>query len=212
MQQIRAELLVAQVLIRRQQQGFELRHVADRDVAGDTLKLVAPADALSIAQFTDNHAFRPLRSAPNLRRGWSVLAKSDVELETALNRLYPGFIPDLFAVGTSSPRLTHFREYTNRQTGMYRITTVLSDTEAFAMARKCCSARYCLKDRLWTVEGQPQDRPEGKSIIPCLEPCAILLEYARKVVRMSQRENLPALSAIEMLEPNTGEEAAPTGG
>jgi hypothetical protein len=201
-QQIGDELLVAQVLVRREQGGFELRHAEDRDASADKLKLAGPNDALAIAQFTGSGAFRPLKSAPNLRRGWRILAPTDLELEAALNRLYPGFIPDFYAVRTSTPHITHYREFTNRQTGMYRITTFLSDADAFAMAAKCCSARFCLKHRLWTVEGQPSDQLQGKSIIPCLEPCAILLEYARKVVRTSQRENVPAQTAVEMLDPD----------
>jgi hypothetical protein len=205
-QQIKDELVVAQVLVRRQEDGFELRHVADRETDAGKLTTASAEDAAGIAQFTEEGAFRPLKSAPNLRRGWRILARSDLELEAALNRLYPGFIPDLFAVRTSNPHITHYREFTNRQTGMYRITTLLSDADAVAMAGKCCAARYCLKERLWTVEGQPGDQAEGKSVVPCLEPCAILLGYARKVVRTSQRENLPAQRAVEMVEPDARQE------
>jgi hypothetical protein len=205
-QQIGDELLVAQVLVRRESGGFELRHVADREVSSAKLTLQPPEGAHGIAQVAEDGSFRPLRSSPNLRRGWLILAKSDLELETTLNGIYPGLIADLFAVRTSRPHITHYREFTNRQTGMYRITTLLTDAEAFAVAGKCCSAPYCLKERLWTVEGLPLDQLEGKSLIPCLEPCAILLEYARKVVRASQRENMPAQRAVEMLEPDTRQE------
>jgi len=205
-QQIGDELLVAQVLVHRQKGGYELRHIADREVSSDKLILQLPEGAHGIAQVAEDGSFRPLKSCPNLRRGWLILAKSDLELETALNGFYPGFIPDLSAVRTSTPHITHYREFTNRQTGMYRITTFLSDSAAFAMAGKCCSARYCLKHRLWTVEGAALDGPEGKSLIPCLEPCAILLEYARKVVRTSQRENVTAERAVEMLEPDARQE------
>jgi len=206
-QQIGDELLVAQVLVRRKDGGFELRHIADGEVSSsDKLTLQPPEGAHGIAQIAEDGSFRPLKSSPNLRRGWLILAKSDRELETALNGFYPGFIPDLFAVRTSTPRVTHYREFTNRQTGMYRITTFLTDAEAFALAGKCCSAGNCLRQRLWTVEELPLDQFEGKSLIPCLEPCAILLEYARKVVRTSQRENVPAQRAVELLEPDTRQE------
>ena len=205
-QQIKDELLVAQVRVRRREDIFELRHVADWETDAGKLKLYNAEDALGIGQFTEEDAFRPLKSAPNLRRGWRIVARSDLELEAALNRLYPGFIPDLFAVRTSSTHVTHYREFTNRQTGMYRITTFLSDADAVAMAGKCCAARYCLKERLWSVEGQPGNPAEEKSVIPCLEPCAILLEYARKVVRASQRENVSAQRAVEMLEPDARQE------
>jgi hypothetical protein len=205
-QQIGDELLVAQVLVRRKNGGFELRHVADREVSSDKLTVQPHEGAHGIAQVTEDGSFRPLKSSPNLQRGWLILAKSDLELETTLDRIYPGLIPDLFAVRTSMPHITHYREFTNRQTGMYRITTFLTDAEAFAMAGKCCSATYCLKQRLWTVEGLPLDQLEGKSLIPCLEPCAILLEYARKVVRTSRRENVPAQRTVEMLEPDARQE------
>ncbi len=204
--QIGDELLVAQVLLRRKSEGFELRQIADREVPSEKLALQPPEGAHGIAQLAEDGSFRPLKSSPTLRRGWLILAKCDLELETALNGFYPGFIPDLFVLQTSTPDITHYREFTNRQTGMYRITTFLTDAEAFAMAGKCCSARHCLKQRFWTVEGLALDRPEGKSLIPCLEPCSILLEYARKVVRMSQRETVPAQRAVEMLEPDLRQE------
>jgi hypothetical protein len=204
-QQVGDELLVAQVLVHRKSGGFELRHVADREVSSEKLALQPPAGAHGIAQVAENGSFRPLKSSPNLRRGWLILAKSDLELETTLNWIYPGLIPDLFAVRTSTPHITHYREFTSRQTGMYRITTFLTDADALAMAGKCCSARYCLKQRLWTVAGLPSDQLGGKSLIPCLEPCAILLEYARKVVRTSQHENVPAQRVVETLEPNVEE-------
>ncbi len=204
-QQIADELLVAQVLLRRRNDGFELRHVADREVSSEKLTSQPAEGAHAIAQIAEDGTFRPLKASPTLRRGWLILAKSDFELETALNGLYPGFIPDLFVVRTSTPSITHYREFTNRQTGMYRITTFLADAEAFAMAGKCCSARFCLRQRFWTVEGLALDRPEGKSLIPCLEPCAILLEYARKVVRTSQREAVPAQRAVETLTPDVGQ-------
>ena len=205
-QQIGDELLVAQVLLRRKSDGFEIRHVADHEVPSETLALQLPESARGIAETAEDGSFRPLKSSPTLRRGWLIFAKSDFELETALDGFYPGFVPDLFVLRTSTPHITHYREFTNRQTGMYRITTFLTDADAFAMAAKCCSARYCLKQRFWTVEGLALDRPDGKSLIPCLEPCAILLEYARKVVRTSQRDNVPAQSAVEVLEPDGRQE------
>jgi len=205
-QQIGGELLVAQVLVRRMDGGFELRHVADREVSSEKLASRPSESARGIAQVAEDGSFRPLKSSPNLRRGWLILARSDLELETALNWIYPGLIPDLFALRTSTAQITHYREFTNRQTGMYRVTTFLTDADAVAMAGKCCSARRCLKQRFWTVEGLPADQIEGKSLIPCLEPCAILLEYARKVVRTSQRENVPAQLAVDRLEPDARQE------
>jgi hypothetical protein len=195
-----------------------------------------------LAQTTESGAFRPLKSAPNLRRGWIADARSVPELGRALDSLYPGFIPDWYATHMDSARedsrptaaikagshggasvpasrehagsaplaarkdlVTSYRDFTNRQTGMYRITQNLTDEQAAAAIRACCHVRFCLKQRLWTVQGQPPDAPQGrgpgegqfrsegnpsnltaKSIIPCLEPCAIMLEFARAAARIEQ--------------------------
>jgi hypothetical protein len=71
---------------------------------------------------------------------------------------------------------------------MYRITQMLDDAQAREVIRACCNAGCCLKRRLWTVESLAPDAPAEKSEIPCWEPCAILLESARKAVRVEQAE------------------------
>ena len=94
--QIRDELVLAQVLITRTERGYELRHLADRDAAPETLRLLALDELRLLAQSTAAGAFRPLKSAPNLRTGWRATA-DDAELEIALDHLYPGAVTDWFA-------------------------------------------------------------------------------------------------------------------
>jgi hypothetical protein len=144
-----------------------------------------------LVQFTAAGAFRPLKSAPNLRRGWRVSLADDDALELALNHLYPGAIADWFAASRNPPPITSYREFTARQTGMYRITTLLDDSVAGAAIRACCHPDFCLKQRLWSVGQLAADAASEKSIIPCLEPCAILLEFARKVARLEQEQSPP---------------------
>jgi len=188
--QIRDELAVAQVLIRRTKHGFELRHVDDRDRAEKTLRELKLTDLRALVQFTAGRAFRPLKSAPNLQTGWVLRLNDDTELESALNLIYPGAIADWFAAQPPQPPVSHYREFTHRQTGMYRITTLLSDAQAGQVARACCHPQFCLKRRLWTVNGLTPDAGEGRSLIPCLEPCPLLSEFARKAVRVEQEEKL----------------------
>ena len=180
------ELVFAEVLLRQTKDGFELRNVADREV--NPLRNVSLAELHGLAQFTEQKAYRPLKSAPNLPRGWQFLARNHTELNDALRHLYPGAVADWFAARQPDPPITHYRKFTARQTGMYRITTMLDDGQAAQVARACCHQRFCLKQRLWTVEGLPPDGAAEKSLIPCLEPCAILLEFARTVVRLEQNE------------------------
>lgn len=179
---------MAQVLIRRDGTGFELRHVEDREASLESLKLVNLANARTLAQFTAAGEFRPLKSAPTLQRGWRMAAANDVELEELLSRLYPGAIADWHAAQTGHPSVTNYREYVSRQSGMYRITAMLTDAQAAEVARAVCDVKYCLKRRLWTVPGLEPDAAEAKSLIPCLEPCAILMEAARKALRAEQEK------------------------
>src|ERR1041385_7585742 len=95
--QIRNDLVFGQVVIRRTENGYELRHVDDGDRAPAALRELNVTDLRALAQFSSQGAFRPLKSAPNLPAGWVSRARDDAELESALNRLYPGAIADWFA-------------------------------------------------------------------------------------------------------------------
>ncbi len=187
---IKGDFILAEVLILQQNSGFELRHVNDRATVREKLKAVSLSEVQSIAQFTSTHAFRPLKSSPNLQSGWLLVVKNESELGYALNHFYPNAIADLFAAKNKTPPITNYREFTNRQSGMYRITTMLNDTQAAQIIRACCDKRFCLKQRLWSVEGLAVDSVAEKSLIPCLEPCALLLELARKGMRIEQEEKM----------------------
>jgi hypothetical protein len=178
--QIDRELVLAQVFMRRQERGYELRHVQDRHAPAAHLPVAALHELRRLAQFTPAGAFRPLKSAPTLPAGWRIVLSNDAELELALNHLYPGAIADWFAAQTQPAPVTDFREFAGRQTGMYQVTRQLDDAQVAEVAQTCCQRACCLKRRLWSVTGLAPDAAEQKSIIPCLEPCAVLLEAARK--------------------------------
>jgi hypothetical protein len=180
------EFVFGQVLIRRANHGFALRHMADRDAPEGTCPLVKVEDLRSLAQFTELGVYRPLKSAPNLRRGWRALAGDAPALGLCLHYLYPGALADWFAAQSGKPPVTSYREFASRQTGMYRITATLNDTVATAVACAGCHRDFCLKRRLWTVGNLAPDTTAEKSVIPCLEPCALLLELARKAGRWEQ--------------------------
>jgi hypothetical protein len=189
--EIGGELVLGQVLIRRGGAGWELRHIADRALEEDSLRDLDLAVARQLAQFTGGGAFRPLKSAPNLARGWRLCAATAEQLGEALERLYPGAVADWFAVRQGAGVPTDYRAFTVRQTGMYRLTTFLDDTQAADVARACCQRDFCLKRRLWRAGALPPESAEEKSAIPCLEPCALLLEFARAIARLTKDNALP---------------------
>ncbi|MDX1952828.1 MAG: DR2241 family protein [Verrucomicrobiota bacterium] len=171
---------------------FELRHQEDLTEDPNSLSEADLKELRKIADFTASGQFRPLKSAPNLRKGWKHLTSTLPALEIALNILYPGALADRHALLTNRGKPTDYRPFTARQTGMYRITTMLSDEQAAASVRACCHLRFCIKQRLWTVPNLPVDPAEEKSNIPCLEPCAVMLEFARKSMRIVQEDQLSA--------------------
>jgi hypothetical protein len=206
--QLSDELLFAQVVIRRAKASYELRHESDRQRAAEELLLTPVPELRALALHTTSGAFRPLKSAPNLQAGWRAVAQNDEELESALNQLYPGTIADWFAAQQQPAPVTHYREFTGRQTGMYRVTTMLTDEQAVQMTRACCHRRFCLKRRLWTVGELGPDATDEKNLIPCLEPCAILLEFARKALRLEQENETPPPSAGDVQSLEAAMEAA----
>lgn len=178
------QIVVGQILIRRGAEGFELRHA---EAPSENLKPIRPSDARAIANFNAIGAFRPLKSTPDLPGGWILRTTSPDELELALSYFYPNAIADWFAIRNGTPA-TDYRAFTSRQTGMYRITTFLDDAGVARVIEGACNS-ICLRRRLWTVGQIPTDPATAKTIIPCLEPCAVLLEAARKEVRALQEKS-----------------------
>jgi hypothetical protein len=176
------------LLVRKTANGFELRHALEAGVDPNTLRTVDPESLQELASHAADGSFRPNKAAPNLKRGWTCTLQSQASLEAALEALLPGAVPDWYAsLGPVVP-LCNYREFAERQTGMYRNTASLSDPEACEVTRACCDARFCTRRRLWNVGSIGPDEPSSKSAAPCLEPCALLLELARKAHRISQEE------------------------
>jgi hypothetical protein len=180
----------AQVLVTRRPHAFELRHVADRAQSDSSLEILTIDALRALANYTSGGAFRPLKSAPTLRSGWRTLAHTPAELEVALEHLYPGALADWFAVQEGKATGAAYRDFVDRQTGMYRITQMLSDEQVADLAGAGCQAGVCLKRRLWHGPLLKADAADGKSLVPCLEPCAIVLEFARKSMRLEQEEQV----------------------
>jgi hypothetical protein len=196
---IQPEKVWGEILIRCSGSDFTLRHASDCDRPSSELKAISLFDARKLATFTAAEKFRPLRAAPDLPNGWILACSGSVELWRALQEFYPGSIPDWFAVQNGAVP-ANYREFTDRQSGMYRITQLLEDVQAANVTRAACHPRFCLKQRLWTVPGLEADSPAGKSEIPCLEPCAVLLELARKATRIEQEDKLSVQFSRSELE------------
>lgn len=169
-----------EVWIEPRESGYELRHAADVPAESGTPVALDVSGLRAWALVDAAGAFRPLKAAPTLRKGWVCRADSLEKLWEALEALYPGAIGDWYAVETLGERGQGLRAYLERQTGIYRTAKLLDDTALGEWVQSCCEARVCLKRRVWAAGALGADAPEAKSDIPCVEPCAVLLEGARR--------------------------------
>src|ERR1700758_2285218 len=72
--------------------GYLLYHSADRNSLHEAHVYHAIEDARQIAKYDSFGAYRPLKGAPNLPRGWLIQLSNIDALQKALDFFYPGAI------------------------------------------------------------------------------------------------------------------------
>ena len=179
-----------QVLVRPASPGgYELRHVEDAPAPREGLDPHDdPRAAREIAKLTEGGEYRPLKSSPNLRRGWALRVPDALALFVAMNYLYPAGVVHWHLHREGKLEVTHYRENAARQSGIYKRVQRLSDGGVQNAARACCESAVCLKRILWDVDGEtPLLAERGEGEIPCPEPCSVFVSFARRV-RLFERE------------------------
>ena len=193
---------IGQIIVDRASDGgFALCH---RDDAGRSdLAVYRDAEAaIAIAQYDDAGAYRPLKTAPNLRHGWALTLADAAAARVALDFFYPGRLPAYVAWQRGSLRTTALRETLDRQTGMYRVAAKITDEQANELVGSFCrSDGGCLRTIQWSRDATgatastllPAEKFDpahdqtgrGEATIPllCQEPCNLLVAEARKVVK-----------------------------
>ena len=187
----------AQVIIRPLADGYELRHAADAESSDSGLIVhEEPRAAREISKRTEAGEYRPLKSSPNLRRGWVLRVADDTGLYVAMNYLYPSGVVHWYLYRNGELEVTSYRENAARQSGIYKRVQRLSDEGVQNTAKACCEDAVCLKKTLWDVDDDtPLAAERGDGEIPCPEPCSIFVSLARRV-RLFERENKRDLDAI----------------
>ena len=193
---------IGQIAIQKTDRGFTLFHRDDG--SADRLQIFRrPEDALEIARYDDAGNYRPLKTAPNLRRGWRLEVGDLGELRRALDHFYPGRLAMLAAWQENRLATTPLREILNRQSGMYRVAANISDEQiGDVVGRFCRSDGGCLRTILWKRDQQgvvpstelPPEKFDpahdqtgrGERAVPllCQEPCNLLINECRKAVKM----------------------------
>ena len=172
--------------------GFVLRHMDDEQT-GELEESEDPRAAWEIARLTESGEYRPLKSSPNLRRGWKLRVADERALATAMDYLYPAGVVHWYLFREGGLKLTSFRENAARQSGIYKRTQRLSDRGVLDAARACCEDAVCLKKALWDVDQEtPLEMDRGSGEIPCPEPCSIFVSFARRVRYFEREKELDA--------------------
>jgi sirohydrochlorin cobaltochelatase len=196
--------VIGQVKITPQGTGYVLRHTEDADATGLTNASTAEA-AREISRVDAAGEFRPIKTAPTLKRGWQLELSSLAELQLALEFFYPAALGMARSQQAGTLKPVPLRELLGRQTGMYRFANGITDEQAGELIGKCCAtATKCLRRIVFPLDAeQPLSGPatsklgndaghmEGQTnAIPllCMEACNHIVSAARKVARANFEE------------------------
>lgn len=171
---------------------FQMCHAGDQGQSGLEV-FDDPHDASRIALLDDAGNHRPLKTAPNLRRGWILKLSSSADLRLAIDLLYPAALANWRGFLRGEPLATPLRRTFDRQTGMYRITGLTTNLEAEKILNTVCKPG-CLRQILWPIPaGIPFRSPvleNGRIPLLCTDACSLLISEARRVVKGRPSESV----------------------
>lgn len=190
--------------------GYELRHYADAGLT-ELASFKGPKEARQLSFFDSSGAYRPLKTAPTLKRGWSLVVSGGESLREALDHFYPAMTGLWLSQLKGSLHPVALRDTLNRQTGMYAATKRLQDAEGQSLVGEVCQSHTgCLKRKLWRFDADsglhalppgecspaagpfPHD-PRWKEIpMLCHEACNLLVAACREVVKKRERASQAA--------------------
>jgi sirohydrochlorin cobaltochelatase len=207
-------LRVGEVAVQAMEKGYVICHQADlerlKEVEGELELWTKVEDARQIARNTEAGKFRPLHSAPTMKRGWRLELADEVALRLALDFFYPAALGVGWAEREGRLNATPLRDYLGRQTGMYRFANGITDEQAHEMVGKVCGGGNCMRRIAWPLhEGEKamgvdknKDCGEWRQDVElvCVEPCPYIVGAARKIAR----ENFEAKAAATAAAAATG--------
>ena len=176
---------IGQAVFKPDAAGFFLCHA--EDVGREDLAIFNnPHDAAALAIHDDAGNYRPHKTAPNLKHGWLLRVASLADLHLALDLLYPAALANWRSLLRNEKIATPLRDTVNRQTGMYRVTGLITDEEAQGIVDSLCSPG-CLRRIQWPIPSDAERPliPTKEKEIPllCIDACSLLIAEARRVVK-----------------------------
>ncbi|TLD70470.1 hypothetical protein FEM03_12130 [Phragmitibacter flavus] len=177
-------------------EGWLICHVDDASALDDLELHTDPTAARDLGIYDDAGIYRPIKTAPNLKRGWKLHLSTREELRLAIDFFYPAALGlwEHRQAGTLQP--VSLRETLGRQTGMYKFANTITDEQAQALvARECGSYAKCSRRLTWklddqqpltqiALEKQPLNADDSVAgdVVPllCVEACTHVVGAARE--------------------------------
>jgi sirohydrochlorin cobaltochelatase len=190
-------LRVGQVWVVPSGEGVRLSHEDDVGHSGLAVS-TDPHEAIQIVRYDDAGKYRPLKTAPNLRRGWRIDLTTRSEILLALDFLYPGALATAEADRRNLLEPVDLRRTLARQSGMYAVVRKIDDAQAQALVQNVCRGDPgCLRRILWNISSDcalSESLVEGTLKVPdsvpliCAEACNLLVAAGRDVVKGKSAE------------------------
>jgi sirohydrochlorin cobaltochelatase len=175
--------LIGQVFIEQIDGNYVLRHVEDRAHPPSELKTItSPAEIRELILRDEQGHFRPLRAAPNLRRGWILATAEGAEVMMYLDYFYPAEAANWALRENGALPVTPWHETAERQTGRFRIVREIDEVGVRELAAQVCD-RGCLKRRLWAPCAQQVAPAPNEIPLLCPEACNYFVSKAREKLK-----------------------------
>lgn len=174
---------------------YHLHHVDDSDERVEDLTVYTdPHEARGIRKYDGDGRYRPLSTAPTLRRGWAFVDLTPAALVETIETFYPATIANWHREQEGKLDVTHWHDAVSRQTGIYGVVETWDRGEGTDhvewVAEACCADSQCLKRREWDYDEEtPLDADGGEGTFPCREPCSLVVSAARKWTRIDAEES-----------------------
>ena len=162
---------------------FEVRHRLDSGAPAAALRtLMHPDAALDLARMTEDGRPRPLRTSPDLQRGWRFTGLDEGGLWEVYAHLYPAVPVHAFLHALGELRVVDFGVAAGRQTGMYGEVARLQGSALTDLVERRCGSG-CLRVPVWHASAGATEpfaaRARSEVCVPCNEPCSLVISEAR---------------------------------
>jgi hypothetical protein len=173
---------------------YAIRHADDRGRdPGGLAGYEDPHEARRLRKEDDRGRYRPLSTAPTLRRGWIFEGLAPAAAVRVVDGFYPATVANWHREREGELDVSHWRETMERQTGIYGVIETWDRGEGHEhvnwVAEACCADSQCLKRREWEYDADTDlDVDGGDGVFPCREPCSLVVSAARRWTRLEAEE------------------------